>query len=168
MGQLPIGGIGGGCYAPAGRPAYAGSPKVAAFSSDAMRADQASSWYRRMSAVYALGAWTILGSLIFLGRKKSKPLGTVLRQDLPPDRSLPWGVLGGHRSGFTVPPVPNTLQNLGTGDGCLEPFVVRISARNCIFKSSYLSLVYLFIYFERGRPLYLKNLCNVSVGIFRY
>ncbi|XP_071077902.1 small integral membrane protein 26 [Desmodus rotundus] len=45
-----------------------------------MRADQASSWYRRMSAVYALGAWTILGSLIFLGRKKSKPLGGELEQ----------------------------------------------------------------------------------------
>uniref|UniRef100_A0A673TRL0 Small integral membrane protein 26 n=1 Tax=Suricata suricatta TaxID=37032 RepID=A0A673TRL0_SURSU len=39
-----------------------------------MRPDQASAWYRRMSMVYALGAWTMLGSLIFLGRKKAKPV----------------------------------------------------------------------------------------------
>ncbi|KAM5304200.1 small integral membrane protein 26 [Glossophaga mutica] len=45
-----------------------------------MRADQASSWYKRMSVVYALGAWTTLGSLIFFGRKKSKPLGGELEQ----------------------------------------------------------------------------------------
>ncbi|XP_054429498.1 small integral membrane protein 26 isoform X2 [Pteronotus mesoamericanus] len=45
-----------------------------------MRADQASLWYRRMSAVYALGTWTLLGSLIFFGRKDSKPFGGELEQ----------------------------------------------------------------------------------------
>ncbi|XP_025788209.1 small integral membrane protein 26 isoform X2 [Puma concolor] len=39
-----------------------------------MRPDQATSWYRRMSAVYALGAWTLLGSLIFLDRKSKVPV----------------------------------------------------------------------------------------------
>ncbi|KAB0383233.1 hypothetical protein FD755_005150 [Muntiacus reevesi] len=37
-----------------------------------MRPAQALSWYRRMSVVYGLGAWTLLGSLIFLSQKKSK------------------------------------------------------------------------------------------------
>ncbi|XP_022264986.1 small integral membrane protein 26 isoform X5 [Canis lupus familiaris] len=45
-----------------------------------MRADQASSWYRRMSGLYAVGAWTTLGSLIYLGRKKSKPPGDEVEQ----------------------------------------------------------------------------------------
>ncbi|XP_030166034.1 small integral membrane protein 26 [Lynx canadensis] len=45
-----------------------------------MRPDQATSWYRRMSAVYALGAWTLLGSLIFLGRKKSTVPGNEVEQ----------------------------------------------------------------------------------------
>ncbi|XP_054429497.1 small integral membrane protein 26 isoform X1 [Pteronotus mesoamericanus] len=45
-----------------------------------MRADQASLWYRRMSAVYALGTWTLLGSLIFFGRKDSKPFGDEVEQ----------------------------------------------------------------------------------------
>lgn len=55
-----------------------------------MRADQASSWYRRMSVVYAVGAWTMLGSLFYLGRKKSKPPGTTLRQ---PSVGRPDGVI---------------------------------------------------------------------------
>ncbi|XP_044775000.1 small integral membrane protein 26 isoform X1 [Neomonachus schauinslandi] len=38
-----------------------------------MRGDQATSWYRRMSVVYAVGAWTTLGSMFYLGRKKRKP-----------------------------------------------------------------------------------------------
>ncbi|XP_034497250.1 small integral membrane protein 26 [Ailuropoda melanoleuca] len=45
-----------------------------------MRADQASSWYRRMSVVYAVGAWTMLGSLFYLGRKKSKPPADEIEQ----------------------------------------------------------------------------------------
>ncbi|XP_040602362.1 small integral membrane protein 26 [Mesocricetus auratus] len=35
-----------------------------------MRPDQASQWYRRMSVVYAIGAWSVLGSAIFLTRKQ--------------------------------------------------------------------------------------------------
>lgn len=46
-----------------------------------MRPEQAASWYRRMSVVYALGAWTVLGSLFFFGQKKSKPPGRALWQD---------------------------------------------------------------------------------------
>ncbi|CAD7669704.1 unnamed protein product [Nyctereutes procyonoides] len=45
-----------------------------------MRADQASSWYRRMSGLYAVGAWTTLGSFIYLGRKKSKSPGDEVEQ----------------------------------------------------------------------------------------
>ncbi|KAF0871108.1 small integral membrane protein 26 [Crocuta crocuta] len=45
-----------------------------------MRPDQATSWYRRMSMVYALGAWTVLGSFIFLGRKKSEVPGNDVEQ----------------------------------------------------------------------------------------
>ncbi|XP_066090764.1 small integral membrane protein 26 [Saccopteryx bilineata] len=45
-----------------------------------MRLDQATAWYRRMSAFYALGTWSLLGSLILFGRKKSKPLGDELEQ----------------------------------------------------------------------------------------
>ncbi|XP_051001027.1 small integral membrane protein 26 [Acomys russatus] len=36
-----------------------------------MRPDQASSWYRRMSVVYALGAWSVLGSAFFYTRKQN-------------------------------------------------------------------------------------------------
>ncbi|EDL28472.1 small integral membrane protein 26 [Mus musculus] len=35
-----------------------------------MRAEKASLWYRRMSLVYALGAWSLLGSAFFLSRKQ--------------------------------------------------------------------------------------------------
>nr|XP_023481816.1 small integral membrane protein 26-like [Equus caballus] len=45
-----------------------------------MRPEQAASWYRRMSVVYALGAWTVLGSLFFFGQKKSKPPGDEVEQ----------------------------------------------------------------------------------------
>ncbi|XP_055977846.1 small integral membrane protein 26 [Sorex fumeus] len=45
-----------------------------------MRVDQASSWYRRMSVVYAVGAWTVLGSLYFYNRKESKPSGGEVKQ----------------------------------------------------------------------------------------
>lgn len=69
-------------------------------SGGAMRPDQASLWYRRMSSVYALGTWTLLGALIFSGRKKSKPLGTALPEDRRGACSLPWGSRRGHRSSF--------------------------------------------------------------------
>uniref|UniRef100_A0A2K6EP34 Small integral membrane protein 26 n=1 Tax=Propithecus coquereli TaxID=379532 RepID=A0A2K6EP34_PROCO len=35
-----------------------------------MRPTQASSWYRRMSVVYAVGTWTLLGSVYLISRKK--------------------------------------------------------------------------------------------------
>ncbi|XP_076970987.1 small integral membrane protein 26 [Tamandua tetradactyla] len=39
-----------------------------------MRPDQATSWYRRMCALYAIGAWSLLGSAFFTyGQKKSNP-----------------------------------------------------------------------------------------------
>ncbi|XP_059561429.1 small integral membrane protein 26 [Myotis daubentonii] len=80
-GQLPIGGSGDGGAAPTGRPAYAPSlGEDFPSSGGAMRPDQASLWYRRMSSVYALGTWTLLGALIFSGRKKSKPLGDEVEQ----------------------------------------------------------------------------------------
>ncbi|KAF3824638.1 hypothetical protein GH733_009972 [Mirounga leonina] len=43
-----------------------------------------------MSVVYAVGAWTTLGSMFYLGRKKRKPLGTTLRQ---PSVGRPDGVI---------------------------------------------------------------------------
>ncbi|KAL2764087.1 small integral membrane protein 26 isoform 1, partial [Daubentonia madagascariensis] len=30
-------------------------------------------WYRRMSVIYAIGTWTLLGSVYFVSRKKDKP-----------------------------------------------------------------------------------------------
>ncbi|XP_022350306.1 small integral membrane protein 26-like isoform X2 [Enhydra lutris kenyoni] len=55
-----------------------------------MRPDQATSWYRRMSVLYGLGAWTTLGSLFYLSRKNHKPPGTTLRQpsDVPRNEFL--------------------------------------------------------------------------------
>ncbi|XP_060239129.1 small integral membrane protein 26 [Meriones unguiculatus] len=35
-----------------------------------MRADQASVWYRRMSVVYAVGAWSVVGSVYLFTRKQ--------------------------------------------------------------------------------------------------
>ncbi|XP_059115610.1 small integral membrane protein 26 [Peromyscus eremicus] len=35
-----------------------------------MHPDQATVWYRRMSVVYAMGAWSVLGSAIFLTRNQ--------------------------------------------------------------------------------------------------
>ncbi|XP_006984534.1 small integral membrane protein 26 [Peromyscus maniculatus bairdii] len=35
-----------------------------------MHPEQATVWYRRMSVVYAMGAWSVLGSAIFLTRKQ--------------------------------------------------------------------------------------------------
>nr|XP_023405645.1 small integral membrane protein 26-like [Loxodonta africana] len=37
-----------------------------------MRPQQAKTWYLRMSALYAFGAWTVLGSLFLLPRKKDE------------------------------------------------------------------------------------------------
>ncbi|XP_058419290.1 small integral membrane protein 26 [Diceros bicornis minor] len=54
-----------------------------------MRPDQATAWYRRMSAVYALGAWSLLGSLFFFGRKKSgQPGGEVEQKDVSTNEML--------------------------------------------------------------------------------
>ncbi|XP_060042293.1 small integral membrane protein 26 isoform X2 [Erinaceus europaeus] len=49
-----------------------------------MLPNQATSWYRRMSVVYALGAWTMLGSMILYGKKDKKPAGDeVLQRNAP-------------------------------------------------------------------------------------
>lgn len=37
-----------------------------------MRPERALVWYRRMSVVYGLGAWTLLGSLFLWSQKKNK------------------------------------------------------------------------------------------------
>lgn len=66
-----------------------------------MRPEQASAWYRRMSAVYALGAWTVLGGLIFSGRQKSKLVGTAL-QDLARGMQPSVGLPQGPRSSVAV------------------------------------------------------------------
>ena len=65
-----------------GRPAFTRDSEECGLRGGVMRPAQALSWYRRMSVVYGLGAWTLLGSLIFLSQKKSKPPGTALGQDL--------------------------------------------------------------------------------------
>lgn len=44
-----------------------------------MQPKQAANWYRRMSVVYAVGAWTLMGSVFFLNRKK-KPSGDEVEQ----------------------------------------------------------------------------------------
>ncbi|XP_032207404.1 small integral membrane protein 26 [Mustela erminea] len=54
-----------------------------------MRPDQATSWYRRMSVLYGLGAWTTVGSLFYLSRKKHKPPGDEVEQkDVPRNELL--------------------------------------------------------------------------------
>lgn len=60
-----------------------------------MRPEKALSWYRRMSMLYGLGAWTLLGSLFLYNQRKSKPPGTALGRDLRGTRGLAWGVSGG-------------------------------------------------------------------------
>nr|XP_020728221.1 uncharacterized protein LOC110124151 [Odocoileus virginianus texanus] len=65
---------------PKGRPAFTRDSEEWGLGSGVMRLAQALSWYRRMSVVYGLGAWTLLGSLIFLSQKKSKPPGDKVEQ----------------------------------------------------------------------------------------
>lgn len=72
---------GGGGDAQTGRPAFTLDSEECGLRGGVMRPAQALSWYRRMSVVYGLGAWTLLGSLI-LSQKKSKPPGTALGHDL--------------------------------------------------------------------------------------
>ncbi|XP_062932447.1 small integral membrane protein 26 [Cynocephalus volans] len=48
-----------------------------------MRPERAALWYRRMSVVYAFGAWSALGAVYYLSRKKSEPPGDkVERKDV--------------------------------------------------------------------------------------
>lgn len=49
-----------------------------------MQPKLAALWYRRMSVVYAVGAWTVLGSVYLLNRKR-KLAGRALRRHLPLD-----------------------------------------------------------------------------------
>ncbi|XP_057556803.1 small integral membrane protein 26 [Hippopotamus amphibius kiboko] len=46
-----------------------------------MHPENALAWYRRMSVVYGLGAWTLLGSLILWSKKKSMPPGGEIKQN---------------------------------------------------------------------------------------
>uniref|UniRef100_A0A8C3W8B4 Small integral membrane protein 26 n=1 Tax=Catagonus wagneri TaxID=51154 RepID=A0A8C3W8B4_9CETA len=45
-----------------------------------MRPEKALAWYRRMSVVYGLGAWTLLGSLFLWSKKKDTPPGEEIEQ----------------------------------------------------------------------------------------
>ncbi|XP_023415843.1 small integral membrane protein 26 [Cavia porcellus] len=56
----------------------------------AMQPWQALAWYRRMSLVYGLGAWTVFGTMFyFYGKNKEEPLVSreVEQKDLPRDES---------------------------------------------------------------------------------
>ncbi|KAM5245534.1 small integral membrane protein 26 [Ctenodactylus gundi] len=54
-----------------------------------MHPDRALSWYRRMSLLYGLGAWTLLGSLFYLHGKK-KPQGDEVKpEDVPTNDIIP-------------------------------------------------------------------------------
>ncbi|ELV13002.1 60S ribosomal protein L23 [Tupaia chinensis] len=43
-----------------------------------MRPNEAAAWYRRMSIVYAAGAWALMGSLYFFSGQKNTQPGTVI------------------------------------------------------------------------------------------
>uniref|UniRef100_A0A8D2AHT4 Small integral membrane protein 26 n=1 Tax=Sciurus vulgaris TaxID=55149 RepID=A0A8D2AHT4_SCIVU len=45
-----------------------------------MHPERAASWYRRMSVVYALGSWTLLGSVFYKFGQKKKPPGDEVEQ----------------------------------------------------------------------------------------
>lgn len=48
----------------------------------AMQPWQALAWYRRMSLVYGLGAWTVFGTMFyFYGKNKEEPLGRAVWRD---------------------------------------------------------------------------------------
>ncbi|XP_045151382.1 small integral membrane protein 26 [Echinops telfairi] len=49
-----------------------------------MSSSQASAWYRRMSIVYAMGAWTVLGSAFLFGREKDKLPDEVEQKEVLP------------------------------------------------------------------------------------
>ncbi|XP_029422844.1 small integral membrane protein 26 [Nannospalax galili] len=46
-----------------------------------MLPEQASAWYRRMSIIYAVGAWSVLGSLFLSTRKQKAPGDEVEQKD---------------------------------------------------------------------------------------
>ncbi|KAM5178452.1 small integral membrane protein 26 [Callospermophilus lateralis] len=47
-----------------------------------MNPERATSWYRRMSVVYALGTWTLLGSTFYFVQKKKPPGNEVEQKDV--------------------------------------------------------------------------------------
>ncbi|XP_075395891.1 small integral membrane protein 26-like [Tenrec ecaudatus] len=49
-----------------------------------MRNNQALAWYRRMSLVYGMGAWTVFGSMFLFGREKNKLPDKVEQKDVSP------------------------------------------------------------------------------------
>lgn len=88
-----------------------------------MRPEKALSWYRRMSMLYGLGAWTLLGSLFLYNQRKSKPPGTALGRDLWGTRGLAWGVSGGSQKWLRCAARRDQ-------ERCLEPRVIVESASN--------------------------------------
>nr|XP_045013441.1 small integral membrane protein 26 [Jaculus jaculus] len=54
----------------------------------AMRPDQASLWYRRMSMVYAIGVWSLLGSLFLLNKREKESGDEVEKKDDPANEVL--------------------------------------------------------------------------------
>lgn len=93
-----------------------------------MRPERALVWYRRMSVVYGLGAWTLLGSLFLWSQKKNKLPGTALRRDFPRDTPSCVGRI------LRVVQVASLCCvrrfPAERASGCSEPFVIVESARN--------------------------------------
>ncbi|XP_075867280.1 small integral membrane protein 26 [Microcebus murinus] len=79
-GRLLIGGGGGDAALWQETRLRRGPARTQAFARVPMRPTQASAWYRRMSAVYAVGIWTLLGSVYLMNRKKDKPPGDEVEQ----------------------------------------------------------------------------------------
>ncbi|XP_033616890.1 small integral membrane protein 26 [Fukomys damarensis] len=55
-----------------------------------MQPKQALSWYRRLSVIYGMGAWTLFGSAFyFFGKKKPSEGHEVEQKDLPRSEIVP-------------------------------------------------------------------------------
>lgn len=125
--------IGGGGGDVPGRPAFTRDSEEWGLAGGVMQPARALCWYRRMSVVYGLGAWTLLGSLIFLSQKKSKPPGTALGQDLRRRPALRGRVRAVSGSGFAVllPQVYSTER----GGDCLELLGIMEPCRKGLLES---------------------------------
>ncbi|XP_040851803.1 small integral membrane protein 26 isoform X1 [Ochotona curzoniae] len=68
-----------------------------------MQPKQAALWYRRMSVVYAVGAWTVLGSVYLLNRKRKLADDKVEQKEVPaPEASSPTSEILEPPKGFYV------------------------------------------------------------------